>query len=102
MACISEQCNLPMSLGQQANSTVHNDVVFNQVIVSPSDNDEHYPWQMLEQIQSGGGECWVGSSVWQGNKVIRISVCSWMTSPEGYQSIGCGPFIHARELICGK
>ena len=84
---------------KQANFTVHNDVVFNQVIVSPSDNDGT-TMAVLEQIQSSG-ECWVGSSVWQGNKVIRISVCSWMTSPEDI-SRSVRAFIHARELICGK
>ena len=84
---------------KQANFTVHNDVVFNQVIVSPSDNDGT-TMAVLEQIQSSG-ECWVGSSVWQGNKVIRISVCSWMTSP-GDISRSVRAFIHARELICGK
>jgi len=84
---------------KQANFTVHNDVVFNQVIVSPSDNDGT-TMAVLEQIQSSG-ECWVGSSVWQGSKVIRISVCSWMTSPEDV-SRSVRAFIHARELICGK
>ena len=84
---------------KQANFTVHNDVVFNQVIVSPSDNDGT-TMAVLEQIQSSG-ECWVGSSVWQGSKVIRISVCSWMTSPEDI-SRSVRAFIHARELICGK
>jgi hypothetical protein len=27
-------------------------------------------------------ECWVGGSVWDGKRTIRISVCSWATTPD--------------------
>ena len=54
-----------------------NDVVFNQVLVA-SDNDEKTK-QIIEYIQKSG-ECWLGGSTWQGKAVIRVSVCSWMTT----------------------
>ncbi len=82
-----------------ADFEILNDVVFNQVIVSPS-HDEEITQQILQQIQASG-ECWVGSSIWQGKKVIRISVCSWVTSEEDIRR-SAQAFIHAREIICGK
>ena len=56
-----------------------NDVVFNQVIVS-CETDE-LTSRTIERIQELR-ECWVGGSTWNGRKVIRISVCSWATTPE--------------------
>ncbi|MGB2380721.1 MAG: pyridoxal phosphate-dependent decarboxylase family protein [Porticoccaceae bacterium] len=82
-----------------AHFTVLNDVVFNQVIVSPSDDDE-VTQLILEHIQASG-ECWVGSSMWQGKKVIRVSVCSWVTSAEDI-SRSVVAFIAAREATCEK
>ena len=59
--------------------TVLNDVVFNQVLVKCETDD--LTEQTLARIQDLR-ECWVGGSVWKGNKVIRISVCSWATTKE--------------------
>jgi len=91
-----------------AGFTVHNDVVFNQVVVSLrlppvtvtaaddgdgsgssssadidilGDAEDEATMRLLAQVQASG-ECWVGSSVWFGRKVIRVSVCSWVTSAE--------------------
>lgn len=84
---------------KQAGFTVHNNVVFNQVIVSPSDDDET-TLAVLAQIQASG-ECWVGSSIWEGKAVIRISVCSWATTSEDIRRSALA-FISARDVICGK
>jgi len=59
--------------------TVLNDVVFNQVIVQ-CESDE-LTSNVIQGIQHFR-ECWVGGSVWKNRKVIRISVCSWVTSEE--------------------
>lgn len=59
--------------------TVLNDVVFNQVIVKCA-NDE-LTQQTITEIQNLR-ECWVGGSKWEGEAVIRISVCSWATTTE--------------------
>ena len=75
-----------------------NDVVFNQVIVAPADKDAETD-KILAAIQDSG-ECWVGGSVWQGKKVIRVSVCSWVTSPEDV-SRSVQAFIKARDTISG-
>ena len=81
-----------------ADFEILNDVVFNQVIVSPADNDAETD-KILTAIQNSG-ECWVGGSVWQGKKVIRVSVCSWVTSPEDV-SRSVQAFIKARDTISG-
>ena len=60
-----------------AGFSIHNDVVFNQVLAS-CDTDEETA-ATLAKIQSAG-VCWCGGSSWRGRSVIRISVCSWMTS----------------------
>ena len=84
---------------QTAGFVIMNDVVFNQVVVRPADSDDATD-KILEAIQVSG-ECWVGGSVWHGKKVIRISVCSWVTSPDDI-SRSVQAFIKAREAVCGK
>ena len=56
---------------------IHNDVVFNQVLVSCG--DDALTKATLENIQRSG-ECWCGGSAWHGRSVIRISICDWATS----------------------
>ena len=59
--------------------TVLNDVVFNQVIVCCE--TDQITQQTISKIQELR-ECWVGGSKWNGKEVIRISVCSWVTTEE--------------------
>ena len=82
-----------------ADFEVLNEVVFNQVIISPSEDDE-ISQSIIEAIQQSG-ECWVGGSVWMGKKVIRISVCSWVTTDEDV-SRSVRAFVQARRSVCGK
>ncbi len=84
---------------QAANFKVLNDVVFNQVIIAPSEDDK--TTQAITEAIQQSGECWVGGSVWQGKKVIRISVCSWVTSAQDV-SRSVQAFVAARQSICGK
>jgi len=58
---------------------VLNEVVFNQVLVACDAPEQ--TTATLAALQQGG-ECWCGGSLWQGEPVIRISVCSWATSEE--------------------
>jgi threonine aldolase len=82
-----------------AGFSIINNVVFNQVLVSPSEED-HVTQKLLETIQASG-ECWVGGSIWKGKKVIRISVCSWATSEQDI-SRSVQAFIEARSAISEK
>src|SRR5437763_5318816 len=52
---------------------IHNDVVFNQVLVS-CDEDE-LTTVTLRNIQASGG-CWCGGSYWQGRAGIEICYCA--------------------------
>jgi glutamate/tyrosine decarboxylase-like PLP-dependent enzyme len=56
-----------------------NDVAFNQVVAC-CENDE-LTGRVIDAIQKDR-VCWVGGSTWMGRRVIRISICSWMTTEE--------------------
>jgi len=56
--------------------TIHNEVVFNQVLISykgdQTTND------ILHYVQQSG-RMWCGGTSWNNHAAIRLSVCSWMT-----------------------
>ena len=58
---------------------VLNEVVFNQVIVQCATDKQTE--MVIREVQALR-ECWVGSSTWNGKKIIRVSVCSWTTTEE--------------------
>jgi len=58
---------------------IPNEVVFNQVLVV-CENDEQTT-RTLANIQSMG-ECWCGGAQWKDRAVIRVSICSWVTTEE--------------------
>ncbi|MEM1188978.1 MAG: aminotransferase class V-fold PLP-dependent enzyme [Pseudomonadota bacterium] len=62
-----------------AGFAILNDVVFNQVLVEIG-NQETTDAFVLRVRASG--EAWVGASAWFGKPVVRISVCSWATTPD--------------------
>ncbi len=62
---------------QAADFEVLNEVVFNQVLVKVGNSDKTA--RIIDHIQQSG-ECWVGGAQWQDQPVIRISVCSWVTT----------------------
>jgi glutamate/tyrosine decarboxylase-like PLP-dependent enzyme len=70
-----------------------NDVVFNQVLVACK--TDVLTNQTLENIQQSG-ECWAGGASWEGRSVIRISVCSWVTS-ESDITRSVNAFVTARQ-----
>jgi glutamate/tyrosine decarboxylase-like PLP-dependent enzyme len=77
---------------------VLNDVVFNQVVVC-CETDETTV-NVVKQIQELR-DCWVGGSVWKGKKVIRVSICSWATTPTDI-TIAVKSFEKALYIIKGK
>ncbi len=56
---------------------VLNEVVINQVMVSFGTAEQTL--RTVARVQQEG-TCWCGSTVWQGQTAMRISVSSWMTS----------------------
>ena len=79
---------------EQQGFEILNEVVFNQVLVA-CDNDE-LTTATIAAIQSSG-ECWVGGTQWQQRSVIRVSVCSWVTTAEDITR-SVKAFADAREL----
>lgn len=62
---------------EAAGFDVLNDVVLNQVLVSFGDDATNR--KIVEEIQKDG-TCWCGSTIWQGQSAMRISVCNWSTT----------------------
>jgi glutamate/tyrosine decarboxylase-like PLP-dependent enzyme len=59
-------------------ATVLNDVVLNQLLVRlPGGDDANRA--AVEAIQRDG-TCWLGGTTWQGQHVLRISICNWSTT----------------------
>ena len=63
----------------EAGYRVLNDVVINQVLVSFGSPD--HTTRTIARVQAEG-TCWCGSTVWQGQTAMRISVSSWATTRE--------------------
>ncbi len=62
---------------EAAGYRVLNEVVLNQVLVTFGDA------QATDRVIAGvqrEGTCWCGGTVWQGQRAMRISVCSWATT----------------------
>ena len=71
-----------------------NDVVFNQVLVR-CETDE-LTLKTLENIQKLR-VCWCGGSKWKDKDVIRLSICSWVTTQKDV-SLSVKSFIEARNM----
>jgi glutamate/tyrosine decarboxylase-like PLP-dependent enzyme len=56
---------------------VLNDVVFNQVLVDVGPDADAFAAALRES-----GEAWAGASRWFDQPVLRLSVCSWVTSKD--------------------
>jgi aspartate aminotransferase-like enzyme len=72
-----------------------NEVVFNQVLVACDTPD--ITRVTLENLQKSG-ECWCGGAVWNGEPVIRISVCSWATTTADVERT-VSAFADARDKV---
>jgi glutamate/tyrosine decarboxylase-like PLP-dependent enzyme len=62
-----------------AGHRVLNQVVLNQVLVAFGSPE--ITRRVIAALQQEG-TCWCGETVWQGQTAMRISVCSWATTPE--------------------
>ena len=72
---------------------IGNDVVFNQVLVACATPEQTKA--TLARIQASG-ECWCGQTTWQDKPAIRISVCSWATTPDDVER-SVRAFVNARN-----
>lgn len=58
---------------------VVNDVVLNQVLVRVGDADFT---NRLERAIQEDGTCWLGGTTWRGERLLRIAVSNWSTTPD--------------------
>lgn len=72
---------------------VRNEVCFNQVLAAC--DDPELTRKTLANIQASG-ECWCGGAEWQGQPVIRISVCSYRTTTADLDRT-LAAFVQARQ-----
>lgn len=96
---IAQLCNRAKLFGGELEKhgfRVLNDVVFNQVLVACDSAEQ--TTATLKQIQAGG-VCWCGGSQWNGEPVIRISVCSHVTTEEDVMR-SVQAFVDARKKSC--
>ena len=90
-----------LQFGKELNAAgfeILNEITFNQVLIHYESND--VTKEILKEIQRLR-VCWCGGSKWNGKDVIRISVCSWATTPEDV-SLSVGSFVKAKETIVDK
>jgi len=60
--------------------SIGNDVVFNQVLVRFSDDDERTD-AVIAAVQRDGA-AWMGGTTWRGRRYMRISVSNWQTTED--------------------
>jgi glutamate/tyrosine decarboxylase-like PLP-dependent enzyme len=77
----------------RAGFEILNDICFNQVLVRCQNAD--LTNATLAGVQASG-VCWCGGSTWQGGPAIRLSVCSYMTTPSDVDR-SVQAFVDARE-----
>lgn len=82
----------------KAGYRVLNEVVLNQVLVSFGEADSTLA--VIRKIQEQG-ICWCGSTVWQGQTAMRISISSWATTPEDVD-LSLASMLKAAELVLRK
>ncbi len=58
---------------------VANDVVLNQVLVRVGDPELT---NRLERALQQDGTCWIGGTTWRDERLLRISVSNWSTTPD--------------------
>ena len=79
---IERNCRLASRFAEgfrKAGFAVLNEVVLNQVLVSFGSPEKTLG--VIQRLQEEG-TCWCGSTVWQGQTAMRISVSSWETTKE--------------------
>jgi len=75
--CTSQHARRFAEALRAAGYSVLNDVAINQVLVSFGSPERTL--QTIARLQAEG-TCWCGSTVWQGQTAMRISVSSWATT----------------------
>jgi glutamate/tyrosine decarboxylase-like PLP-dependent enzyme len=80
---VDRSCNLARRFAEQLDELegveVVNDVVLNQVVFRVGDAELT---DRLEHAIQEDGTCWMGGTVWRGERLLRIAVSNWSTTPD--------------------
>ena len=76
--CCDLARRLAAELSEADGIEVVNDVVLNQVLVRVGDADLT---TRLERAIQDDGTCWMGATTWRGERLLRIAVSNWSTTP---------------------
>ena len=82
--CCAHADRLVSSIGELPGAEVVAKPVINQGLVrflSRGGNHDQFTDKVIRRIQSRG-VAWFGGSTWRGMRVMRISVCNWLTSDD--------------------
>jgi glutamate/tyrosine decarboxylase-like PLP-dependent enzyme len=83
--CCRHARRMAAALGAHAQVKVLNDVVLNQVLVQfvPLSGDgsaaDDFTQEVVNRVQQEG-TCWLGSTLWHGQRAMRISISNWSTT----------------------
>jgi hypothetical protein len=100
-ALVDELCDTAQFFANalaEENFMIRNDVCFNQILVSCGSSE--LTRATLANIQSSG-ECWCGGASWKDEFVIRVSVCSFMTTHNDITR-SVQAFVNARREAAAK
>jgi glutamate/tyrosine decarboxylase-like PLP-dependent enzyme len=84
-------------LDEIAGVEVVNEVVLNQVLVRVGGAELT---ARLEQAIQEDGTCWLGGTTWQGERLLRISVSNWSTTPDDVDRV-VGAIARLRSQLVG-
>jgi glutamate/tyrosine decarboxylase-like PLP-dependent enzyme len=78
---------------------VVNDVVLNQVLVRVGDPELT---NRLERALQEDGTCWIGGTTWRDERLLRISVSNWSTTPDDVDRVVAAIGRLRSELVAGQ
>lgn len=91
---IERSCEMARMFAERASNLPHahilNDVSLNQVLLRfspPNVEDLDRFHAAVAQAVQRQGRCWLGTTLWSGNTVLRLSFSNWQTDPDAVQEV---------------
>jgi glutamate/tyrosine decarboxylase-like PLP-dependent enzyme len=89
---IERSCKMARMFAERASDLPHahilNDVSLNQVLLRfapPNVTDLDHFHEAVAQAVQRQGRCWLGTTLWSGETVLRLSFSNWQTGPNAVQ-----------------
>jgi glutamate/tyrosine decarboxylase-like PLP-dependent enzyme len=94
--CCAHAEQMAATLARSDGVEVLNDVVLNQVVVRFDDDDETTE-RVIDRVQRDG-TCWMSGSTFRGQRIMRISIVGWQTTPRDID-ISAGAILEALKSV---